>query len=340
MQQSSLFLEGQRDYFKIEGQTGPLVYPAGFLYIYSGLLLTIGNDIQRAQYVFAGLYIATLAVVHRIHRKLTFPTTGFVLLSLSKRIHSIYVLRLFNDPFAMLFMFMSILSLMRRRWELASVFFSLALSVKMNILLFAPGFAYIFYFGAGLRRAVLNSLVVAAIQALLGLPFLVSHPSHYLQRAFELGRQFFYKWTVNWRFVDEEVFLSREFSLVLVVMHISTLIVLAITVWPRRSVFSPDDIALIIFSSNFVGIVFARSLHYQFYSWYFFTLPYLLWRTKIPIPLKLALLGCIEYAWNVYPSTVESSLLLFASHLIILLGLILGLEPVTINTPSIKNKVR
>jgi hypothetical protein len=39
----------------------------------------------------------------------------------------------------------------------------------------------------------------------------------------------------------------------------------------------PAYIAYVLLSSNFVGIVFARTLHYQFYSWYFHALPLLLW---------------------------------------------------------------
>ncbi|KAJ3067951.1 dolichyl-P-Man:Man(5)GlcNAc(2)-PP-dolichol alpha-1,3-mannosyltransferase, partial [Podochytrium sp. JEL0797] len=83
----------------------------------------------------------------------------------------------------------------------------------------------------------------------------------------------------------------------------------------------PDYILLTLFTSNLIGITFARSLHYQFYSWYFYTIPYLLFRTDLPVAVKLAVFVAIEYAWNVFPSTVVSSGVLFACHVGVLVGL-------------------
>eukprot|EP00951_Prasinocladus_malaysianus_P022572 scaffold189616_cov47-Prasinocladus_malaysianus.AAC.1 len=60
MEEVGGFLGGERDYAKLEGGTGPLVYPAGFVYIYSALhWLTNGGDIPTAQAVFVVLYLFT-----------------------------------------------------------------------------------------------------------------------------------------------------------------------------------------------------------------------------------------------------------------------------------------
>ena len=42
-------------------------------------------------------------------------------------------------------------------------------------------------------------------QALIGVEFLRAYPWQYLSRAFELSRVFFFKWTVNFRFLPEDV---------------------------------------------------------------------------------------------------------------------------------------
>ncbi|KAH6571508.1 hypothetical protein BASA50_003510 [Batrachochytrium salamandrivorans] len=368
MQQVSAFMAGELDYKNLHGDTGPLVYPAGFLYVYSLLYVLTGGGkyILLAQIIFGGIYITTLFVVILLYRRSQiFPIWAIPLLMLSRRNHSIYMLRLFNDPIAMLFMFSSILALTKRQYERASIWFSLALSIKMNVLLFAPGMAWVFFFNAGLVRSAMNAGLVLVIQVILAAPFLYSAPKSYLTCAFDFSRQFLHRWTVNWRFVPEDLFSSSEFAMGLLALHILALVLFATTVWRRHiprhyhcprqhlkfldfitklvedlkdgvgvkhiriedmpdDVVSPDDTILILFSSNLIGIMCARSLHYQFYSWYCFTLPYLLWRSGIDVRAKLALFFLIEWAWNVYPSTNVSSGALLLCHLIIVASLVVG----------------
>lgn len=65
MEQVAQVIKGERDYTKIWGTTGPLVYPAGHVYTYMGLyyLTDHGTNIAVAQWIFAGIYLATLATV-------------------------------------------------------------------------------------------------------------------------------------------------------------------------------------------------------------------------------------------------------------------------------------
>ena len=66
------------------------------------------------------------------------PPLALPLLCLSKRLHSIYILRLFNDGPAMLLAYCATALLVTHHWVPAIVAFSAAVSVKMNVLLMAP----------------------------------------------------------------------------------------------------------------------------------------------------------------------------------------------------------
>ncbi len=96
---------------------GPLVYPAGFVYVYAALRRLTGGAVAAAQPLFAALYVATLAVVLSVYvRARVVPPAALPLLCLSKRLHSIYVLRLFNDGVAMLPAFGAVALAQRGRW--------------------------------------------------------------------------------------------------------------------------------------------------------------------------------------------------------------------------------
>ncbi|XP_069928530.1 dol-P-Man:Man(5)GlcNAc(2)-PP-Dol alpha-1,3-mannosyltransferase isoform X3 [Oryctolagus cuniculus] len=349
-------INGTYDYTQLQGDTGPLVYPAGFVYIFMGLYYATGRgtDIRTAQNIFAVLYLATLLLVFLIYHQTCKvpPFVFFFMCCASYRVHSIFVLRLFNDPVAMALLFLSVNLLLAQRWGWGCCCFSLAVSVKMNILLFAPGLLFLLLTQFGFRGALPKLGICAVLQThpqvVLGLPFLLKNPIGYLSRSFDLGRQFLFRWTVNWRFLPEALFLHRAFHLALLAAHLSLLLLFALCRWHRsgESILSllkdpskrkvppqpltPNQIVSILFTSNFIGICFSRSLHYQFYVWYFHTLPYLLWATParwLTHLLRLLVLGLIELSWNTYPSTSCSSAALHACHAVILLQLWLGPQP-------------
>lgn len=76
-------------------------------------------------------------------------------------------------------------------------------------------------------------LIVFLFQLALGAPFLLENPRGYIKMSFDLGRVFLFKWTVNWRFLDEETFLNPYFHLSLLVLHVALIVTFAVTHWNR-----------------------------------------------------------------------------------------------------------
>ncbi|XP_065182149.1 dol-P-Man:Man(5)GlcNAc(2)-PP-Dol alpha-1,3-mannosyltransferase-like isoform X1 [Sycon ciliatum] len=345
MQEVEGVVNGSYNYSTLEGGTGPLVYPAGFVYVFLAFyyVTSYGANIRLAQYIFAGLYMLNLGLVFKLYHA-TKKVPPFVLAAMclvAYRIHSIFVLRLFNDPLAMILLYLAVNLFVSGRWTTGCAVFSLAVSVKMNILLFAPGLGILLLQSLGPVRTFVNIAMCAVIQVALGAPFLLVDPMAYMSRSFNLGRQFFFKWTVNWRFLAEETFLDRRFHAALLALHLLLLISFALFRWTRsqggvaalfRTVYplkklSADHIITVLFASNLIGMACARSLHYQFYVWYYHTIPYLLWSTSLPTVIRLALLLGIEVAWNVYPSTNWSSALLHVCHAMLLAALWISKSP-------------
>ncbi|KAK5049071.1 hypothetical protein LTR84_005494 [Exophiala bonariae] len=330
-----LFLDGERQYSKITGPTGPLVYPALHVYIYTALyhLTDEGTNILRAQVIFSGLYLITLAVVLACYRRVGAPPWLLVPLALSKRLHSIFVLRLFNDCWAALGLWVAIYLLQRRNWAAGTLVWGLGLGVKMTLLLAAPGVGVVLLQGAGLAGAVWSGLSVLLSQMVLATPFLNSATGvDYFLRAFDFGRQFLFKWSVNWRFIGEDTFLSKGFAIGLLVVHVTLLLTFLQAKWIRPTAsslwgfvtkylgainesertrvsqkISPTFVMDTVLGSMVIGLLCARSLHYQFYAYLGWATPYLLWRAGGGPVWVLVNWAVQEYSWLVFPSTDMSS---------------------------------
>eukprot|EP01013_Petalomonas_cantuscygni_P023322 TRINITY_DN44748_c0_g1_i1.p1 TRINITY_DN44748_c0_g1~~TRINITY_DN44748_c0_g1_i1.p1 ORF type:complete len:509 (+),score=91.66 TRINITY_DN44748_c0_g1_i1:129-1655(+) len=439
MQEVGGFLSGERDYVKLRGDTGPLVYPAMFVYIYSALhhLTDGGIDVVFAQHLFACMYIAVVALVLWSYVRCSrsrVPLLALVGVIASRRIHSIFVLRLFNDAVAMSFLWAAtactllaalhaptpavdasrgrrahvadapttaapsfvsfVLSLVPWRgrpvplWAYAAAaLYSTGVGVKMNLFLFAPAFGSLWVAAYGLSGAVRLGALCAAVQVVSAFPFLAAYPLSYVGKAFELGRVFTHKWSVNLRWLEEPAFVSPALGKALLVVTALVWLMLVFrwladaarargavaarllttdlpsisgatssamqtseglrrrggvssagevpasagadgkaacagVSWGDRTAavrayYGDIDPLLALSVSNFVGVALARSLHYQFYCWYFFSIPYLLWKgvpRRTPVVVRVALFCAMEVLWNLYPPRYWSSLALTVLH--------------------------
>lgn len=255
----------------------------------------------------------------------------------SRRAHSIFSLRLFNDGVAMLFAYSSVALGVADYWTWSCVLFSLGVSIKMNVLLMAPGLAVCLVQAKGLFGAAWRALLCFAIQIALAAPFLAVNWQGYLKRSFDLGRVFLHEWTVNFKFLDEPTFQSKELAITLLVLTLSTWLIFGHFRWAKSSgglfrmiwraklfdnrKLNPDHVVTCMLESNFIGIVFSRSIHYQFYVWYVHSLPFLTTRAwKQPV-LPLLVIVVIEICYNIFPATPTSSLVLQAVHYALMLGL-------------------
>ena len=218
-------LDGDFDYLNLRGETGPLVYPAGFVWVYAPLHWVTGGgaNVRLAQFIFVALIAFNLFVVLRIYNLTRFAPPWVALFFLcSKRVHSLFVLRLFNDcvtatvfHVALLLMCeaasvnatkgrseQQALRLRSRYWIAGCALFSAAVSIKMNILLMAPALFFTLLGGTGTTWTFGAITGMAAIQGLLGLPFLLTNFWGYVGRALDLSRVFLFKWSVNFKWLD------------------------------------------------------------------------------------------------------------------------------------------
>jgi alpha-1,3-mannosyltransferase len=214
-------------------------------------------------------------------------------------------------------------------------------------------------------------------QVALGAPFLMYDAKGYLGASFNLGRTFKHHWSVNFRWVPCELlpaeehtlltdcdglFTSKGFGLGLLLTMVALMLAFAHFRWCERGLlstltaqptaqgvarsrstaaFNENQAAAMLFACNFIGVVCARSLHFQFYVWYYHTLPFLLWSTRLPVFGRLLLLLGVELAWNPWvgdSSTPASAALLTACHVVILLALWDGQRQTQRETESGKAK--
>jgi len=241
---------------------------------------------------------------------------------------------LFNDAWVSFFLWAGTCLMVHRYFPAGAFLWSVAVGVKITALLALPAIGLIAIQGLGLTEAIYVGMYCIMVQLISAITFVEAGNTHYFQRAFDFGRQFEFKWTVNWRFLGEETFLDRNFQISLLVVHVSLLLAFIQYRWVRPSSTGIGNFIYkychtmeyrveqgyikkvtatyvmdTILASLAIGLLCARTLHYQFYAYLGWISPYLLWRAGFHPILVYANLAVQEWAWLVYPSTDVSSML-------------------------------
>jgi alpha-1,3-mannosyltransferase len=304
-----------------------------------------------------------------------------------RRMRHVFVLGLFNDAVCVCVLVLAMCCLVRRQWLIGCLLYSFSVSIKMNILLYAPGLAVLLLHYTGPRRTAGYIAACGILQIAIAWPFLASHPYEYLAGAFNLGRQFDQHWSANFHFLPRNIFASKAFA--------AGLLTVTIVCWlwmrakacglPRAPiegmrrivlhgvpctvepvvdeqrhlhvgrhpqspfrgpvVFVRTDnakalekivsassitdlierhVALVMCASNIVGVIFARSLHYQFFAWYWHCVLLHAVSSRVPGVLWPLWGYWIMFAWEIHPPADWSSRAITLSHALLLCSLLLG----------------
>lgn len=87
----------------------------------------------------------------------------FPLLILSKRLHSIFILRLFNDCFAVLALYAAIYCYQTKNWHLGSFFYTTGFNIKMSLLLPLPAMGFMFLQALGSTESITQAMIMLQV---------------------------------------------------------------------------------------------------------------------------------------------------------------------------------
>ena len=188
-----MIMNGEFDYAKIRGRTGWLVYPAGHVYnFYLLYKLSFNGDFETARLIFIGLYCFMNFIIFKIYDQTLNKKNQWIkiFIAICQIMLFCIVERLFNDVIVMIYMYLSIYFLINYNKYpifIATIFYGIALSVKMNVLLFLPGFLYVINHMKGPLFTIFQLFIIAFLTILIPFPFLASNATNYFNKSFDFS---------------------------------------------------------------------------------------------------------------------------------------------------------
>ena len=365
-----MFLEGVRDYFELRGIQGPWHYPVLHLYTYT-LIYWMTDDVYNPYPAIilatvTHLLVAYLAV--KIYQEAFGKNSRNVLLvticCLGTTTTANATKFAFWDSLNVMFIYLCIYMLQKGYSYLGFTFFYIALAYKLNVLLYLPGIMFIVSLNKGVWVSILCFLLWIVCHFILALQFTIHNYQTYFTRAFSIAKKFSLTGSIGHFWIgkhERHRFQEPWFALLFALAIFLNLLYVLIVRWapllhPERkfglTIFldsiglipcrkqskigkiSPYFVAEVMFLSNLIGIVWARTVHRQFMIWYWFSIPFLAYSSIITnrILLSTVIMSMIMLNGSYIISINElDSIVTFSMNLFYLVLNVFGSTPGTIS---------
>eukprot|EP00003_Mantamonas_plastica_P006810 TRINITY_DN1561_c1_g1_i5.p1 TRINITY_DN1561_c1_g1~~TRINITY_DN1561_c1_g1_i5.p1 ORF type:complete len:640 (+),score=178.08 TRINITY_DN1561_c1_g1_i5:79-1998(+) len=235
-----------------------------------------------------------------------------------------------NDVYPTLVIVVCMWAVLSDRLWLASLMYTSAVALKMNNLFYGPPLLIWYLLRMPLASVVKHFAFMGVFQIGVAAPFLMVAPIEYLRHAFNFSRDFTWSNNYAWKFLGKELATAPSFGLLLLACTVGTLGVFYYilmptlkrgaarykvafdgttasgnggqqgrmrsssikqlsSTWMDSSIETEAIIALFL-GSNLIGYAFSKGIHVQFILWISWTIPFLLYHTRV---MGVSMILCI-----------------------------------------------
>ena len=307
MEQAKLFVDGERNLTSIEAENGKAYYPASHLYTFSVFYKLTGilDHYKYAQILLLFIHLVMNFVTVKIYKECfkDAPRDWWLLAvwALNTRLVENWARGLFAESFNVTLTYIAIYLFQKQQQFAGIIFIGLALTYKMNVLLYIPAVYYLTSLSRNIYVGTFYLAIIVSMSFIFAIPFLTEYRDDYMKTAFNFSRKFsIHSSVLYYWLIPKPIFNSSIFGAFLLSGHIGGLIYVLFTRWlplldenkkfnfvkilkrffrinPSYREHHPYFVAEVFFVCNYMGTAFSRTLHQQFIIWFWYSIPILLY---------------------------------------------------------------
>ena len=307
MEQAKLFIDGERNYTSIVGENGRAYYPASHLYTFSAFYELTGvlDQYKYGQILLLCTHLVMTFTTVKIYKECfkDAPRDWWLLAvwALNTKLVENSTRGLFAETFNVTLTYIGIYLFQKQQQFAGVIFIGLALTYKMNVLLYVPAVYYLSSLSRNIYVGTIYLAIIAMMPFIFGAPFLIDYRDEYTKIAFKFSRGFNVRASAIYFFLwPWKISSSIAFGAVLLSGQVFGLIYVLFTRWlplldenkkfdfvkilkrffrsnPSYKEHHPYFVAEVFFVCNYIGTALSRTLHQQFICWFWYSIPIVLY---------------------------------------------------------------